>query len=265
MGLISDCEKYFQTKNLYEVIGVDKEAKEDEIKRSYRRLSLKHHPDRFNHLSSEEIKASTARFQVLAKVNFVLTDSEKRNIYDSSGVILDDDSLNSDANWMEYWRCLFPEVTLSDINDYLKKYIGSEEELADLKKIYLQYEGNMDSICESMIGFEEERTRSMIQKLIDKKEVPAFDKFVNEPKEKKERRLKKAESEAKEAKKAERARKKAKKDKVDDLVNAIQSRHETEFNSLIDRLAAKYGNEKGDQEELNFSKYPKKRSSKQMK
>ena len=35
-----------ETKNLYEILGVSKDATDDEIKKSYRKLSLKYHPDR---------------------------------------------------------------------------------------------------------------------------------------------------------------------------------------------------------------------------
>ena len=49
------------TTNLYEVLGVSKDAKESEIKRAYHKLSLKVHPDR---VELDKIEEATAKFQV---------------------------------------------------------------------------------------------------------------------------------------------------------------------------------------------------------
>ncbi|XP_053204951.1 dnaJ homolog subfamily C member 9-like [Panonychus citri] len=247
MGLISDCDSYFSSKNLYEVLGVDKDSTDEEIKKAFRRLSLKYHPDRFPDASEDEKKVITSKFQVLAKVSFVLTDKSKREIYDASGVIPEEDIDDAEANWHEYWRCLFPEISTTDIDEYVKNYIGSEEEKNDLKELYLRYEGDLDPISESMIGFDENRHRTMIEELIEEEEVPAFDAFTKEPKAKRAKRIKKSEREAKAAERE--AKKKEKKGKGgkspdDDLVKAIQTRHKQNFTSLVDRLAAKYGNGK---------------------
>uniref|UniRef100_T1JZH7 J domain-containing protein n=1 Tax=Tetranychus urticae TaxID=32264 RepID=T1JZH7_TETUR len=254
MGLIKDCESFFGTKDLYEVLGVDKDASEEEIKKAFRRLSLKHHPDRFPSASEEEKKPITAKFQVLAKVSFVLTDKSKREIYDASGVVSEDDMEDSEANWYDYWRCLFPEISKTDIESYIEKYTNSEEEKNDLKELYIRYEGDLDPISESMIGFDEERHRAMIEELIEADELPAFEAFTNEPKAKRAKRLRKAEREAKaaerEAKKREKEKSKGKDVMADDdLVKAIQARHKQNFTSLVDRLAAKYGNGAADEEE----------------
>ena len=47
--------------NLYEILGVDEKASQEEIKRAYRKLSLQNHPDRNN--NSPE---STSKFQCIS-------------------------------------------------------------------------------------------------------------------------------------------------------------------------------------------------------
>ena len=57
----------------YDTLGVSSNASDDEIKRAYRTLSLKHHPDR---------GGDKARFQEISAANDVLSDPEKRRQYD---------------------------------------------------------------------------------------------------------------------------------------------------------------------------------------
>lgn len=40
-------------------------------------------------------------------------------------------------NWADYWRSLFKEITVEDINNYEKVYKGSETEIKDLKRAYM--------------------------------------------------------------------------------------------------------------------------------
>ena len=67
-------------RDYYEVLGIERTATEQEIKSSYRRLALKHHPDRNpgNHEAEE-------RFKEAAEAYAVLIDAEKRSAYDRFG------------------------------------------------------------------------------------------------------------------------------------------------------------------------------------
>ncbi|MCX6104395.1 MAG: J domain-containing protein [Proteobacteria bacterium] len=64
----------------YKTLGLSKGASGDEIKKSYRKLALQHHPDR-----NKGDKASEDKFKEISEAYAVLSDDEKRKQYDSFG------------------------------------------------------------------------------------------------------------------------------------------------------------------------------------
>jgi molecular chaperone DnaJ len=64
----------------YEVLGVSRQADEEEIKKCYRKLALKYHPDR-----NPKNKEAEEKFKVAAEAYEVLHDPQKRRIYDTYG------------------------------------------------------------------------------------------------------------------------------------------------------------------------------------
>jgi molecular chaperone DnaJ len=68
-------------RDYYEVLGISKSASADEIKKAYRRLAMKHHPDR----NKDDSDGSEARFKEAKEAYEVLKDSEKRAAYDQFG------------------------------------------------------------------------------------------------------------------------------------------------------------------------------------
>jgi len=67
------------SENFYDVLGVSKDASEDEIKRAYRKQAAAHHPDVSDEDDAEE------RFKKIQKAKEVLTDDDKRRQYDQLG------------------------------------------------------------------------------------------------------------------------------------------------------------------------------------
>jgi molecular chaperone DnaJ len=67
-------------KDLYEVLGVGRKASADEVKKAYRKLARKHHPD-----VNPGNKQAEERFKEISFANDVLSDPDKRKIYDEFG------------------------------------------------------------------------------------------------------------------------------------------------------------------------------------
>ena len=59
-------------KNYYDILGVDRKASEQDIKKAYKKMALKYHPDKNKDPGAEE------KFKEIAEAYDVLTDSDKR-------------------------------------------------------------------------------------------------------------------------------------------------------------------------------------------
>lgn len=73
-------------KDYYKILGVEKSATQDEIKKAYRKLAMKYHPDR-----NPGNKSAEEKFKEITEANEVLSDPEKRKKYDTLG-----------SNWKQY-------------------------------------------------------------------------------------------------------------------------------------------------------------------
>ena len=67
-------------KDYYKVLGIDKSASEKDVRRAFRALAAKHHPDR-----NREDPSAEERFKEINEAYTVLADAEKRAIYDRYG------------------------------------------------------------------------------------------------------------------------------------------------------------------------------------
>lgn len=72
-------------KDYYKILGVERNASADEIKKAYKKLAIKYHPDRQGDKSEAEKKEAEDKFKEAAEAYSVLSDSEKRQRYDQFG------------------------------------------------------------------------------------------------------------------------------------------------------------------------------------
>eukprot|EP00003_Mantamonas_plastica_P016290 TRINITY_DN2718_c3_g1_i1.p1 TRINITY_DN2718_c3_g1~~TRINITY_DN2718_c3_g1_i1.p1 ORF type:complete len:308 (+),score=131.07 TRINITY_DN2718_c3_g1_i1:80-1003(+) len=129
-------QKVFHTTDFYAILCVAKDASVDVIKKAYRKLALKWHPDRNGNDPS-----ATERCQLLIKIWETLKDERKRTIYDRTG---ETEISDGQADWNEYWRSTYAEVGVEDIQEFAKSYIGSKAEMEDIEFAFKLACGTLD-------------------------------------------------------------------------------------------------------------------------
>merc|ERR1711963_1300591 len=76
---VQELKPYTMGKDYYKILGVARGASDDEIKKAYRKLALKYHPDKNQSPGAEE------RFKEIGEAYDVLSDAKKKQIYDQYG------------------------------------------------------------------------------------------------------------------------------------------------------------------------------------
>ncbi|KAJ3034025.1 hypothetical protein HDV00_005502 [Rhizophlyctis rosea] len=253
--------------DLYAEFNVSKTASQDEIKKAYKKLALRYHPDKLTHLSTDEEKQQAiAKFQQIATWYAVLSDPIKRKRYDTTGEIDSEGasmiSAKGDAAWDGYFRTLWEEVMIKAIEEMSKKYRGTEEERADVLKAYAQHKGDLWKILDTvMLSQLDDHPRfvTMIQKAIACGEVKEFPLFKKTSEDKKElaKRKKAAEKEAKEAMKEMNSGKNEEKrggcglgDDLGALIMERMARPKRRIGGLIARLEETFGGKKAGAEKV---------------
>jgi len=186
MSIAEHITSVFGEQDLYSILGVSRTSSSSEIKKAYFRLARVFHPDKCP--GDEE---ATRKFQALGMIHSILSDPEKRSSYDESGSI-DDSNLSEETSteWYEYWRALFPKVTLDDILRFEAGYKGSDQEKQDLIKAYKKFKGNMEKIMQFVIladDNDEERFREILTNAIEEgliRHYRAFDERTTNKKKK---------------------------------------------------------------------------------
>ncbi len=80
LTIIEKAEGPMDFKDYYQILGIKKDATQDQIKRAFRRLAVKYHP-----YKNPGNKAAEAKFKEITEANEVLSDPEKRKQYDQLG------------------------------------------------------------------------------------------------------------------------------------------------------------------------------------
>lgn len=161
MPLLEDCEKLFGTQDLYEIFTITTESAkksltDSKLKKLYYKLALQYHPDKNSDKPKKDQEIATQKFQILGKIHKIFTSKEQKELYDETGEVVEDGEENfgkSDPNqeWSDYWRTLYPKVTVEKLEKFEAEYKNSKEELEDLKSAYETNQGDMDKIMDSIM------------------------------------------------------------------------------------------------------------------
>jgi len=154
-----------EREDLYALLGLSKDdnPSSDDIKRAYRKMALKLHPDK----NVGDARAPE-RFQQLQRVYGILSDPDKRAAYDKTGCAEDAELASEEFRTLyEYYRSVYKEVTKEDVETFEKEYRGSDEERRDVLEYYVKYEGDMTRVFAWVMCSEESEDSHRFADLVD--------------------------------------------------------------------------------------------------
>jgi curved DNA-binding protein len=116
-------------KDYYKVLGVDKKATQEDIKKAYRKLAVKYHPDK-----NPGDKKAEEKFKEINEANDVLSDPEKRKKYDDLG-----------ENWQYYQQG-------ANMNDYFNNRQSRKKGKQGQYEYYSDDESQFSDFFEAIFG-----------------------------------------------------------------------------------------------------------------
>ncbi|KAI9761763.1 MAG: hypothetical protein M4579_000857 [Chaenotheca gracillima] len=185
----------------YEVLGVSQKATADEIKKSYRKQALLHHPDK---VSASEKSAANKTFQTIALAYAVLSSPDRRSLYDTTGSTSETLGESADFSWREYYAAQYADaISAATLTAFQTNYQNSEEEREDVLAAYEDHEGNLDAVFETVMCSDpladEDRFRAVIDAAIEVGEVEAYESYTKDGPKGRKRRAQNARKEEQEA------------------------------------------------------------------
>jgi molecular chaperone DnaJ len=102
-------------RDYYEVLGVDKNANDGELKKAFRSLARKHHPDKSSDEDAEE------RFKEIQEAYAILSDAEKRQVYDRFG---HEGLSGGGGGGFQGFHMNFDDIFSGDLNDLFSSFFG---------------------------------------------------------------------------------------------------------------------------------------------
>ena len=132
---------FFQREDLYSLLGLQRTATSNEIRKSYKRLVLLCHPDK-NKTDPE----ACSKFINITKAYKILSNEKSRKYYDETGEY--DEENQGEINIHDTLYFFRKIYSPHDIETYEYNYIGSKEEEQDLINFYNENDGDIKRILE---------------------------------------------------------------------------------------------------------------------
>ena len=107
------------TKNYYEILEVSRNASQEEIKKSYKKLALKYHPDK-----NKDNEEATNKFKEIAEAYDTLGDEQKRKTYNLYG--------SSENNFAEDPFSMFNDIFASHMSNFMNMNYEQDINLNDI-------------------------------------------------------------------------------------------------------------------------------------
>ena len=163
------------TSDIYVVLGVTRTSTEEEIKKAYRTLALMHHPDK---------GGDAEKFKCVSIAYSILSDEGKRATYDRTGDVDEEDSKDFQG-WYDWYRTMFPPITIQAIDEFGLRYKGSAEEKSDVLAAYTKHGGNLRKVMSVIMLAEsedQERIAAIVDSAIADGEVKRLSQWGAQPK-----------------------------------------------------------------------------------
>lgn len=230
----------------YGTLNVKTDATLQEIKRSYRKLCLLHHPDKLQGKSDEVQREARILFEKVQFAHVILTDDTKRKKYDDTGSL--EEIEDSGFDWKEYFSERV-EITAETIERDKQQYQGSSDEEGDIIEAWEESNGDFLALFESIPHTEvtkrdETRLYALVEKLISDKVIESTETWETYKKKRVTQFKGFARAQRDESKEADELKAeivgKRKLDTEDDLRQLIQSRKKQSMDDMISRLESKY-------------------------
>lgn len=165
----------FGNQNLYEILDISspRDATEETIKKQFKRMALKYHPDK---------GGSASTFQALTIVHSILSDPSRRKKYDRNGSI-DESPEDRFEEWRSTFSSQFSSSFKSTFEIYKKGYANSKRERRDILRAYEEFDGDIDKIGEDLmlwecsldksdhVNFEKARLIKIVDKAIERNDI----------------------------------------------------------------------------------------------
>jgi len=121
--------------DLYAVLSLTKEsANDDAVKKAYRKLALRYHPDKHTNSSEGAKQDAYKKFQQIGFAYAVLGDAKRRARYDATGKTDEGFDLGpGEDGWEAYFEDLFDKVTRGRLDEDKKNYQGASTWLGDAR------------------------------------------------------------------------------------------------------------------------------------